>query len=126
VLEPELTKLKPTGLEMGNLNDKPKVQDSELTRQPVRVPGPARVHALPSEPQAAESDSRKPRPDQEIPGPARRIGTPIPDSRPNLLNRESGDFPIPGQIGNRGFPPRFPAKNRESGPIRGIRFPIPE
>ena len=46
--------------------------------------------------------------------PARRIGTPIPDSRPN---RESGDFPIPGQIGNRGFPPRFPAKNREIGGI---------
>ncbi len=46
-----------SSLEMGN--DKPQVEDSELTRQPVRVP--ARVHALPSEPQAAESDSRKPR-----------------------------------------------------------------
>ena len=55
--------------------------------------------------------------------PARRIGTPIPDSRPN---RESGISRFPGQIGNRGFPPRFPAKNRESGPIRGIRFPITE
>jgi hypothetical protein len=40
----------------------------------------------------------------------RPIGAPIPDSRPN---RESGDFPIPvpGQVGNRGFPPRFPAKS---------------
>ena len=48
-----------------------------------------------------------------------------PDSRfPHRPNRETGDFPIPGQTGNRGFPPRFPAKNRESGPIRGIQFPI--
>jgi hypothetical protein len=53
--------------------------------------------------------------------PARRIGTPIPDSRPN---RESGIPCFPAKIGNRGFPPRFPAKNRESGPIRGIRLPI--
>jgi hypothetical protein len=41
-------------------------------------------------------------------------GTPIPDSRPN---RETGDFPIPdsGRIGNRGFPPRFPAKSGIGG-----------
>ena len=45
-----------------------------------------------------------------------------------FLTSESGigDSPFPGQIGNRGFPPRFPAKNRESAPIRGIRFPITE
>ena len=44
----------------------------------------------------------------------RPIGTPIPDSRPN---RETGDFPIPafGRIGNRGFPPRFPAKSGIGG-----------
>ena len=44
----------------------------------------------------------------------RPIGTPIPDSRPN---RESGIpcFPIPGQIGNRGFPPRFLAKSGIGG-----------
>ncbi len=38
-----------------------------------------------------------------------------------------GDSLFPGQIGNRGFPPRFPgppAKNRESGdPIPDSRFP---
>jgi hypothetical protein len=44
----------------------------------------------------------------------RPIGTPIPDSRPN---REMGDFPIPdsGRVGNRGFPPRFPAKSGIGG-----------
>jgi hypothetical protein len=44
----------------------------------------------------------------------RPIGTPIPDSRPN---RETGDFPIPdsGRFGNRGFPPRFPAKSGIGG-----------
>jgi hypothetical protein len=44
----------------------------------------------------------------------RRIGTPIPDSRPN---RESGILcvPIPGPIGNRGFPPRFPAESGIGG-----------
>jgi hypothetical protein len=45
----------------------------------------------------------------------RPIGTPIPVSRPK---RETGDFPIPvpGRVGNRKFPLRFPAK---SGRFRG-------
>ena len=53
----------------------------------------------------------------------RPIGTPIPDSRPN---RETGDFPIPdfGRIGNRGFPPRFPAKKSGIGADSGD--PIPD
>ncbi len=35
-------------------------------------------------------------------------------SRPN---QETGDFPIPdsGRVGNRGFPPRFPAKSGKGG-----------
>jgi hypothetical protein len=62
-----------------------------------------------------ESQTRK--------SPARRIGTPIPGSRPN---RETARFPtrIPDSrpIGNResGNPP----PNRENA--RGIRFPIPD
>jgi hypothetical protein len=46
--------------------------------------------------------------------PARRIGTPIPSpgSRPN---RESGIPCFPAKSGIGGIPPRFPAKNRESG-----------
>ena len=63
--------------------------------------------------------------DQETPGPANRD----PDSDSRFPGESGfGDSLFAGQIGNRGFPPRlgFPAKNRESGPIRGIRFPIPE
>jgi hypothetical protein len=51
--------------------------------------------------------------------PARRIG---PGPRfPVPAESGIGDSLFPGQIGNRGFPPRFPAKNREIG---GIGNPI--
>ncbi len=55
--------------------------------------------------------------DQEIPGPANRD----PDSRSRPRESGIGDSLFPGQIGNPGFPPRFPAKNREIG---GIGNPI--
>jgi hypothetical protein len=48
--------------------------------------------------------------DQEIPGPP----NPDPDSR-FPVESGIGDSLFPGQIGNRGFAPRFPAENRESG-----------
>ena len=52
--------------------------------------------------------------------PARRIGTPIPFPAESGI----GDSLFPGQIGNRGFPPRFPAKKSGiGGSDRNSRFP---
>jgi hypothetical protein len=50
---------------------------------------------------------------KKSPGPARRIGTPIPV--PAAAESGNGDSLFPGQVGKRGFPLRFPAKKRESG-----------
>ncbi len=65
-------------------------------------------------------------PDQEIPGVPRDPDSPPGRSRDrdyrSRPNRETEDLPIPdsGRVGNRGFPPRFPAKSGIGGTVTGI------